>query len=376
MNISPRPSSRPWWPARSPSSPACSSWGSSSISSQSRCSRDFPPAQRSISPRASSPSSSESRAWMGTSSNVSGTSSRTSAKRTAGLWRSAFPASWPCLRWSDSSRHCLARSSSCSLRSRLMYVTDLQDKGVTVAGEFPSGLPGLGISQHSDRPHLRHHRPGVRMFSAFICGRDRRCEDLRRAAQAARRCQPGALRERRDQYRLRTCERLSGRRQHVALRGQRRRRRENAAGWRNRRDPARHRLALPYRHLRQAARSDPGRGGVGRGAWPGRYSCLEAHLSPEPRRVRRRHADRRRRADVRHAGRYLDRRGLLAAAAGLPRVPAARRRARARSRHEQTLLRSRVIPTTRRSPARWSYASTAASFTRMPMRSRTAWTNW
>lgn len=28
----------------------------------------------------------------------------------------------------------------------LMYVTDLQDKGVKVAGEFPSGLPGLGIS--------------------------------------------------------------------------------------------------------------------------------------------------------------------------------------------------------------------------------------
>lgn len=27
----------------------------------------------------------------------------------------------------------------------LMYVTDLQNKGVTVAGEFPSGLPGLGI---------------------------------------------------------------------------------------------------------------------------------------------------------------------------------------------------------------------------------------
>ena len=28
----------------------------------------------------------------------------------------------------------------------LMYVTDLQDKGVKVAGEFPSGLPGLGIT--------------------------------------------------------------------------------------------------------------------------------------------------------------------------------------------------------------------------------------
>jgi high affinity sulfate transporter 1 len=28
----------------------------------------------------------------------------------------------------------------------LMYVTDLQDRGVTVAGEFPSGLPGIGIS--------------------------------------------------------------------------------------------------------------------------------------------------------------------------------------------------------------------------------------
>jgi SulP family sulfate permease len=27
----------------------------------------------------------------------------------------------------------------------LMYITDLQDKGVKVAGEFPSGLPGLGI---------------------------------------------------------------------------------------------------------------------------------------------------------------------------------------------------------------------------------------
>ncbi|HET9661121.1 MAG TPA: SulP family inorganic anion transporter [Thermomicrobiales bacterium] len=28
----------------------------------------------------------------------------------------------------------------------LMYVTDLQDKGVKVAGEFPSGLPGIGVS--------------------------------------------------------------------------------------------------------------------------------------------------------------------------------------------------------------------------------------
>jgi high affinity sulfate transporter 1 len=28
----------------------------------------------------------------------------------------------------------------------LMYVTDLQDKGVKVAGDFPSGLPGLGIT--------------------------------------------------------------------------------------------------------------------------------------------------------------------------------------------------------------------------------------
>jgi SulP family sulfate permease len=28
----------------------------------------------------------------------------------------------------------------------LMYITDLQDKGVKVAGEFPSGLPGLGIA--------------------------------------------------------------------------------------------------------------------------------------------------------------------------------------------------------------------------------------
>jgi MFS superfamily sulfate permease-like transporter len=27
-----------------------------------------------------------------------------------------------------------------------MYITDLQDKGVKVAGEFPSGLPGIGIS--------------------------------------------------------------------------------------------------------------------------------------------------------------------------------------------------------------------------------------
>ena len=110
-----------------------------------------------------------------------------------------------------------------------MYVTDLEDKGVSVAGDIPSGLPSLGISNlpsdvYSEIIGLAF---GVFLLS-YVEGIG--VARLRRQVQGEDRRQSGALCQRRDQHRIGDRQRNAGRWQYVPLGSQLFGRRQDTPG--------------------------------------------------------------------------------------------------------------------------------------------------
>ena len=234
----------------------------------------------------------------------------------------------------------------------------LGERGVTLLGEVPQGLPTLGLpAVQACRPQ-RAAAAGDGLLPARR-GRDGgdRAHVRRASTATGSTATRSSWRSPAPNLAAGLGQRLPGERRHVAVAGQRERRRAHAAlGARRVGDPARGRALLLGPAARPAAagaRRDRARGRDG----PVQGRRAAAAVALQPRRVRRRDGRAARRARLRAAARRADRRGALDAAAAAPRVAAATHRARPRPRHR--LLRRRDPPSGERARCRTSSSSAA-----------------